>query len=31
MTLLTLDAEALYLRAGFVPGAGPLVYMERRS
>jgi ribosomal protein S18 acetylase RimI-like enzyme len=29
ITLLTRDAEALYLKAGFVRGAGPLVYMER--
>jgi len=31
LTLLTRDAEALYLRAGFSRGAGALVYMERRS
>jgi len=30
LTLLTRDAEALYARAGFVRGAEPLVYMERR-
>jgi ribosomal protein S18 acetylase RimI-like enzyme len=29
--LLTRDAEALYLKAGFTPGAGSLVYMERRD
>lgn len=31
ITLLTRDAEALYLKAGFVRGADPLVYLERRS
>ena len=30
LTLLTRDAEGLYLKAGFVRGAYPLVYMERR-
>jgi GNAT superfamily N-acetyltransferase len=30
LALLTRDAEALYARAGFVTGAGQLVYMERR-
>jgi N-acetylglutamate synthase-like GNAT family acetyltransferase len=30
ITLLTRDAESLYLRLGFERGAGPLVYMERR-
>ena len=30
LALLTRDAEALYARAGFVRGAEPLVYMERR-
>lgn len=30
LTLLTRDAEALYAKAGFVRGAEPLVYMERR-
>ena len=29
--LVTRDAEALYLRAGFTPGAGSLIYMERRD
>jgi GNAT superfamily N-acetyltransferase len=28
--VVTRDAERLYLRAGFTPGAGPLVYLERR-
>jgi hypothetical protein len=28
--LLTRDAEALYARAGFVVGAGTLLYMERK-
>jgi len=31
ITLLTRDAESLYRRLGFERGAGPLVYMERRS
>lgn len=31
ITLLTRDAEHLYRRLGFERGAGPLVYMERRS
>lgn len=31
LALVTRDAEALYARAGFALGAGPLVYMERRS
>ncbi|MGH7498729.1 MAG: GNAT family N-acetyltransferase [Gemmatimonadales bacterium] len=31
ITLLTRDAESLYRRLGFEPGAAPLVYMERRS
>src|SRR5262245_8161437 len=31
VTLLTRDAESLYRRLGFEPGAGSLVYMERRS
>ena len=26
----TRDAEQLYARAGFTPGSGPVVYMERR-
>ena len=30
ITLLTRDAEDLYLRLGFERGAGPLIYMERR-
>lgn len=30
MALLTRDAEAMYLRAGFTRGAGALVYLERR-
>jgi N-acetylglutamate synthase-like GNAT family acetyltransferase len=30
LALLTRDAEALYAEAGFVTGAGTLVYMERR-
>jgi ribosomal protein S18 acetylase RimI-like enzyme len=30
LALVTRDAEPLYARAGFVLGAGPLVYMERR-
>lgn len=30
LTLLTRDAEALYARAGFVEGAGELLYMERK-
>jgi len=30
LALLTRDAEALYAEAGFVIGAGTLVYMERR-
>jgi ribosomal protein S18 acetylase RimI-like enzyme len=29
--LVTRDAASLYLRAGFTPGAGPLLYMERRD
>jgi N-acetylglutamate synthase-like GNAT family acetyltransferase len=31
ITLLTRDAEDLYRRLGFERGAGPLIYMERRS
>jgi N-acetylglutamate synthase-like GNAT family acetyltransferase len=31
LALLTRDAEALYARAGFTPGPGSLVYMERRG
>jgi ribosomal protein S18 acetylase RimI-like enzyme len=31
MALLTRDAEPLYRRAGFVRGAGGLIYMERRG
>ena len=31
IALLTRDAENLYRRLGFERGAGPLVYMERRS
>jgi N-acetylglutamate synthase-like GNAT family acetyltransferase len=31
LALVTRDAETLYARAGFVAGAGPLVYMERRD
>jgi ribosomal protein S18 acetylase RimI-like enzyme len=31
LALVTRDAEALYARAGFSVGAGPLVYMERRN
>jgi N-acetylglutamate synthase-like GNAT family acetyltransferase len=31
VTLLTRDAESLYRRLGFERGAGPLIYMERRS
>jgi N-acetylglutamate synthase-like GNAT family acetyltransferase len=31
LTLLTRDAEPLYAKAGFVRGAGPLVYMERTA
>jgi N-acetylglutamate synthase-like GNAT family acetyltransferase len=30
VTLLTRDAEHLYRKLGFEPGAGPLIYMERR-
>jgi GNAT superfamily N-acetyltransferase len=30
LALLTRDAERLYARAGFTPGPGELVYMERR-
>lgn len=30
LALLTRDAEALYARAGFVVGAGTLLYMERK-
>jgi ribosomal protein S18 acetylase RimI-like enzyme len=30
LALLTRDAEPLYARAGFSPGPGALVYMERR-
>jgi GNAT superfamily N-acetyltransferase len=30
LALLTRDAERLYARAGFSPGPGALVYMERR-
>jgi GNAT superfamily N-acetyltransferase len=29
--LVTRDAEALYLRLGFTPGAGSLVYLEQRG
>jgi GNAT superfamily N-acetyltransferase len=29
--LVTRDAASLYLKAGFTPGAGSLVYMERRE
>jgi GNAT superfamily N-acetyltransferase len=31
IALLTRDAEHLYRKLGFEPGAGPLIYMERRS
>lgn len=31
ITLLTRGAEDLYRRLGFERGAGPLIYMERRS
>ena len=30
LALVTRDAEQLYARAGFTPGSGPVVYMERR-
>jgi hypothetical protein len=29
LALLTRDAEAMYRKAGFVPGPAPLVYLER--
>lgn len=31
LALVTRDAEELYARAGFVPGSGSVVYMERRG
>jgi GNAT superfamily N-acetyltransferase len=31
LALVTRDAEQLYARAGFTPGSGPVVYMERRA
>jgi N-acetylglutamate synthase-like GNAT family acetyltransferase len=31
LALLTRDAEGLYAEAGFVTGAGDLIYMERRE
>jgi hypothetical protein len=30
LALVTRDAEQLYARAGFTPGSGAVVYMERR-
>jgi ribosomal protein S18 acetylase RimI-like enzyme len=31
LALLTRDAETMYIRAGFLPGPDPLVYLERRT